>query len=229
MVLERLAGRDLGAAYGTCTRTQRRQIARKLVDLQGRLRDLPKTTGYGFAPSETGPFPHATWIDVLRADLARSRRWIALAGVADPSFVERAEVRLTQASPKLHQIPPTPFLHDITTRNVLIDQGCLSGIIDVDDICYGDPLFLVGLIRMALAAHALDPAYGDDWLALMDPDGRRRRIVDLYTLIHCTGFLGELGQRFNNAAPPPVDPIYKARLEEIFETLHARIGGADVP
>ena len=60
-------------------------------------------------------------------------------------------------------VRPTAFLGDITTKNVLVHEGKLSGIVDVDEICYGDPLFVVGLTHMALLAMGADTDYTTGW------------------------------------------------------------------
>jgi hypothetical protein len=39
----------------------------------------------------------------------------------------------------LDAIRATPFLHDTTTKNVIVTHdGVVSGIVDVDDLCFGD-------------------------------------------------------------------------------------------
>ena len=47
---------------------------------------------------------------------------------------------------EIDSIPPTPFLHDATTKNVLVTaKGAFSGIVDVDDLCFGDPRYPAAL------------------------------------------------------------------------------------
>lgn len=38
------------------------------------------------------------------------------------------------------EVKPTPFLDDTTTKNVIINDGKLSGIVDVDYVNFGDHL-----------------------------------------------------------------------------------------
>src|SRR5262249_27831106 len=125
--------------------------------------------------------------------------------------------------PYLEQVAPTPFLHDITTKNVIVHDGRLSGIVDVDDLCFGDPLWLIALIRMALFAHAHDPVYLDEWLDVVRLDREQAAALDFYTLVHCVGFLSELGQRFNRAEPALVELGYLVRLQTLHGELLDRI------
>jgi hypothetical protein len=106
---------------------------------------------------------------------------------------------------------------------VIVHAGRLSGIVDVDDLCFGDPLLLIALIRMALLAHGHDPVYFEEWLDIVRPDALQRAALDLYTLQHCVDFMGELGQRFNRAEAASVDPGYFARLYALHAQLLDRI------
>jgi hypothetical protein len=46
------------------------------------------------------------------------------------------------------RIAPTPFLHDTTTKNVIVtSEGHFSGIVDVDDLCLGDPRYPAALTQ----------------------------------------------------------------------------------
>ncbi len=108
-------------------------------------------------------------------------------------------------------------MHDITTNNVIIDDGRLSGVVDVDNLCFGDPLFLVGLIRMALLAHGDSPVYVDGWIDVLRPDAEQLAALDFYTAVFGLCFMDELGQRFNRAAAPPVRQAYVERLERLLD------------
>ena len=108
-------------------------------------------------------------------------------------------------------------MHDITTNNVIIDDGRLSGVVDVDNLCFSDPLFLVGLIRMALLAHGGSAVYVDEWVDVLRPDQEQLAALDFYTAVFCLCFMDELGHRFNRAAASPVRNTYVERLEGILD------------
>ena len=41
-------------------------------------------------------------------------------------------------------------LDDITTKNVIVSAGELQGFVDFDNVCYGDPLYMLGLTMVAI-------------------------------------------------------------------------------
>lgn len=216
MILERLAGTDLWHVYDRLSDKQKREISAWVVELQRRTATLPHATGFGYANSYDDPALLPTWRDVLLGSLTRSRRRIESAAVVDVAVVDRVASRLTGFDLYLSRIEPVPFLHDTTTKNVIIDAtGTPAGIVDIDSLCFGDPLWTVALTRMALLAHRFDTTYIDHWERHLDLTPTQHRVSLLYTALHCTAFLSELGQPFNNETAPPVDAAYHQHLLEI--------------
>jgi aminoglycoside phosphotransferase (APT) family kinase protein len=83
---------------------------------------------------------------VLDANLARSRRLISAAGLFDLGLVDVMRAEVSARREEIDCVEPTPFLHDVTTRNVIVTPaGTFSGIVDVDDLCFGDPRYPAAL------------------------------------------------------------------------------------
>lgn len=218
LVLERFPGTDLGDVYLILSATEKRRLAAALVGHQRRVGELPMGRGYGYAVGYDGRFPHATWPEAIAASLDRSRRRIVANGFVDPAHVERVAEAMTPFVSDLARVPSTPFLHDITTKNVIVHEGRLSGIVDVDDLCFGDPLLTLALTRMALLARGWDTDYVDFWCEAAGIDKGSPRL-DLYTAIHAVGFLSEVGHNFETRDAEPVDPAYVARLLGLLDRL----------
>ena len=106
--------------------------------------------GYAIRPEDA---PHSAWSQALDAHLARSRRRIASARLFDVASADIAQRELDAMRDEIDSIPPTPFLHDTTTRNVIVtEEGAFSGIVDVDDLCFGDPRYPAALTLAVLTA-----------------------------------------------------------------------------
>ena len=219
MVLERLPGTDLEHAHAGLTPQQRRDVADGVVRAQQIVASsTPAGGGFGYV-NWPRDWPHATWRDVVRAELTSSRARMERAGAVDPRHADRVDALLPRFDDYLAGVRPIPFLDDTTTRNVIVHDGRLSGIVDVDSICYGDVLFTVGLTRMALFSMGQPTGYADHWLARLNVTDEQRRAVEFYTAVFCVNFLGELGQQFNLPAPRPVEPREVERLEAILDRL----------
>lgn len=219
LLLERLPGDDLGAVYGTLTLPQKRTLAREVAAAQRIAAALPPAAGYGYALTYDDAALRPSWKHVLDASLARSRRRIRRAGLVDPATVERVQAAIDREAARFAGVTPCAFLHDTTTRNVIVHRGRLSGIVDVDTVCFGDGLFALALTRMALRAMSADVAYVDAWAAELGLDREAEERLTLYTAVFCVDFLAEVGQRFNRPAPAPVDPAYRRRLLDLLDAL----------
>jgi aminoglycoside phosphotransferase (APT) family kinase protein len=221
MLLERLPGRDLTFEYASMTAERKRALAAEIVDIQRRVGALRPATGFGFATSYADAGLRASWLDVVLADLERSRRRIMAAGVVDPRHVETVSEHVAPIAPYLRAVEPYPFLDDLTTKNVLIHDGRLSGVVDTDCVCFGDPLFTPALTWMALLSQRLETDYIDYWRERMQLSAEQERALRLYTAVFSVGFLAELGQRFNKDVAAPVDPDHIAHLERTLDWLLA--------
>jgi phosphoribosylglycinamide formyltransferase-1 len=218
-VLERLRGTDLGDVYEGLTSADKRRIAADLVEIQKRVRTLPEGGGYGDAPSYDGPYVSDAWSGVVKASIDRSRTRLAAAGEHLPD-ADRVEAAADSLAAYFSDVAPRPFLDDATTKNVLVHDGRLSGIVDVDWLCFGDWLLPIGLTRASLLAAGQQPDYANYWLEALEPSAEERRAVRFYTALSCLDFLSERGQRFNRSEPRPFE---HDRWERIRQTLQAEL------
>jgi Ser/Thr protein kinase RdoA (MazF antagonist) len=200
LIMPRLPGSDLGTAYPILTRPQKLGLAAELFRVQRLVHALPEGHAFGFA-KRLGCPTHPTWKHVLHDSIDRSRSRILSAALLSPVVINPLLEGLQRLEPYFDSIRPTPFLDDTTTKNVLVHNGVLSGIIDVDWICYGDPLFVIALTRTSLLNCGFDTSYTDAWAGLWDPTDLQKSALSFYTALFCADFLGELGHRFNGNNP----------------------------
>ena len=210
-----LPGKDLGDVYHSLTDFQKRDIAKELAAIQRKAAGLPAYDRYG--DSDSGSFE--TWHEFLLSYVNRSYERIKQNGVFDAAICDAVAEVMRGFEDYFAGIKPTPFLDDITTKNVLIHNGKLSGIVDVDYICYGDALKVVGLANMALLATQADTVYIDYWLSEIGADETQRKAVTLYTLLTCIDFMSEQGMQFDNGNSVSVNRERTELLNAVFNKL----------
>ena len=218
MALDRLPGTDLWHVYAQLAAQQKRDIVDRIIETQRIVQSLPLGGGFGYADFPRD-WPNRTFADMARDGVAIARRGIEKVGVVDLRHVARIGQLLPAFEDYFATIRPTPFLDDTTTKNVIIDHGRLSGIVDVDCLCYGDPLGVIALTRMSLLNLGHDIDYTDYWLDRIGATTMQRRAVTLYTAMCCVHFMSELGQQYNLEEVPPVDRRDVERLESILNRL----------
>jgi aminoglycoside phosphotransferase (APT) family kinase protein len=218
VAFERLLGTDLGDVIGSLTDRQLRSVAEAVAAAQAAAALVGASGRYGYAAAAEDA-PCASWSEVLEANIARSRRRIAAAGLFAPDPVERMAALVAARREALNALPAIAFLHDTTTRNVIVSpEGRLSGIVDVDDLCFGDPRYTAALTLAVLLARQGPVAYVEHWMraAGQEDDGLFR----LYVAMFLVDLIGEHGQRFNGNAQRST-PQQRARLLRAFDiALH---------
>jgi hypothetical protein len=158
---------------------------------------------------------------VLDAHLARSRRRIAAVGLFDAGLVDRVQSELTSMRDAIDRVSPTPFHHDTTTRNVIVTpEGGFSGIVDVDDLCFGDPRWPAALTLAVLMAQGGPVTYVKAWLrhAAQSDD----LMFSLYVSAFLLDLMSEHGHRFNGNEHPST-PGARRSLRLAFEACIARV------
>jgi aminoglycoside phosphotransferase len=196
LVLARLPGADLGNVIRTLSDTRLEAIAMEVTRAQRITGNTGSAGRYGYAV-DAADAPCGRWSQVLEDNLARSRSRIAAAGLFDISAVDAVAALVSSARAELDSLPPIPFLHDTTTKNVIVtSEGDFSGIVDVDDLCFGDPRYVVALTFAALTASGQSTHYVDAWMSFNDfPNDTLFRI---YVALFIVDFMSEHGQAFNN-------------------------------
>jgi protein O-GlcNAc transferase len=209
IILDWLPGRDLVQELPNLDRRQMTRIAKTVTGFQKRVGTLPQSPGFGW-----GPVRHnagtATWTEIFGPTTGSH-------AIGDGTSLDllRARLRLVRQTiePYFTTIQPDCFLDDLTIKNLLTDDGEVSGIIDIDYVCYGDPLMSVGTTIALIAADLGDEArfYGRELIRCWKPAGDTRRAVGFYAALWAVGML--------SAAIASGDRDRIARLETVAEEM----------
>ncbi|HEX9170630.1 MAG TPA: phosphotransferase [Roseiarcus sp.] len=213
LVLERLPGTDLGNVVKTLPASRLGAIAAAVARAQRITAGTPSAGRYGYAVAPTDA-PRDRWSEVLEDNLARSRTRIAAAGLFAPAPVDAVSELVAKARGELDSQPAVPFLHDTTTKNVIVTpDGAFSGIVDVDDLCFGDPRYVVALTLASLIAAGAPRVYVDAWMKIANL--KNDRIFRLYVALFLVDFMSEHGQTFNQDRRAS-SPRARGRLLQVF-------------
>ncbi|CAN5537136.1 hypothetical protein BH23BAC1_BH23BAC1_26030 [soil metagenome] len=201
MILDRLPGKDLGLIYKNLSFKTKKRLADEIHSIHTLVQTLPGATGFGYATSSEDPHLLNSWGEVLRANMQRSRKRIANIGEVPPEYFDLVRQVMDAHEHYLSKVEPIPFLDDTTTKNVIIHKNSISGIVDVDFIAYGDPLYAVALTRASLKFKGYDNTFTDYWTSLLKINTDQQKALHLYTSLFYLDFWSEKGQSFNKIAP----------------------------
>lgn len=222
VIFERLPGADLRYVAAKLPELRLDGIAAKVAEAQRIVAATPSAGRYGYAVDPASA-PCERWSQILDNSLNRSRTRIASTGLFDLKLVDDVAGVLADMREEADAQPAVPYLHDTTTKNVIVtEDGTFSGIVDVDDLCFGDPRSVIALTLAALTAFGGPPSYAESWLALAG--FKDDRLFRLYVALYLLDFLSEQGQVFNGNQPTS-SAEERQRLLGIFNDAFRRVAG----
>lgn len=224
LILNYIPGKDLGIVYGDLSDSQKQLIAKEIVNIQNKVATLPKNLGYGYLSSYEDKAYKNTWKEVILEHLQRSRTRIQENKIFDSRKVDQVEQLLERYDNYFSSIEPTPFLDDLSSKNVLVYEGNLSGVIDIDFVCFGDGIYNVGYTKMALMSLDYDTKYIDFMVNEMKLSSLEKEILTLYALCFCVDFMGERGMKIKDKVIPVSKEEIK-RLNESYEKMYSELIG----
>ena len=208
LILSYIEGQDLGIVYPQLTKEQKRTIAKEIVELQNHAATLLLENVN----------ENWSWISFIEYMLNRAKERIIANGYFDPEKVEQLKEQTMKLEKYFSNISPIAYLDDISTKNLLIHNGHISGIIDIDWMGIGDKLTFVALTNIALLNMECDTDYVDFILEEMQVNETEKQAFLFYSLMYCVDFMGERGMQFMDKKIEVNDAVI-SRLNDIYERL----------
>ncbi len=209
LILTYIEGKDIGLVYTELTVEEKREIARTVVGIQNKvstlqLQDIPADWTW-----------KAFFVDDI---LVRAKERIITNGYFAPEKVERLMKAAEGLGDYFAGIKPIAYLDDISTKNLLIHEGRVAGVIDIDWMGVGDKLTYVAMTNMALLNMGCDTDYVTYLLEEMQLSEAERKAFAFYTLLFCVDFMGERGMQFMDKQVPVSAEIVE-QMNGIYEKL----------
>ena len=208
IALSYIPGKDLGIVYPTLTAAQKRAIAMQVAVIQDRAAALD--------PGALAP--DWSWESLVRELLENAETLVRRNGWFDPEKVRRVSQIADSLRDYFDTVKPIVYLDDITTKNLLIDDGRVSGVIDIDWIGVGDRLTFAALTKMSLLDMGQDTDYVNYLLEEMHVTPIGEKAMRFYTLMYCVEFMGERGTTYTDKTVEVNEAIVR-RLDALYEQL----------
>lgn len=206
LILNYFEGEDIGLVYTQLNDEDKKEIAKEIVAIQNKVAvlDLENVE------------PQWSWHSVINDMLGRAKERIAANGYFDVEKVDRLWKLAEQLDEYFTNIKPIAYLDDVSTKNLLIHNGRISGIVDIDWMGIGDRLTYVALTNMALLNMECDTDYVKYILEEMQLNDVEKKAFLFYTLMFCVDFMGERGMQFMDKTVEVNEQIID-RLNGIYE------------
>lgn len=210
LILSYIEGKDIGLVYQYLKDEDKRRIAKEIVHIQNRVSTLELEALE----------PDWSWSTFINYMLERATERIAQNGHFDVKKVERLRGQQEHLEEYFAGVKPVAYLDDISSKNLLVHNGQISGIIDIDWMGIGDKLTYVALTNMALLNMEYDTDYVKYILEEMQANDVEKKAFVFYTLMYCVDFMGERGMQFMDKQVEVNEQIVD-RLNNIYDSLWA--------
>jgi aminoglycoside phosphotransferase (APT) family kinase protein len=213
ILLSWIPGRDLQIELARMSPEQMTRVAQAVTGCQKRVGTLPQGAGFGWSPIG-GKAGAASWTEIFGAPAPGP---VATGATALDQLRGRLRAAREPVEPYLARVRPVCFLDDLTIKNVLVEGGTLQGIIDLDSVCYGDPLLAVGSTLTLIAAEVGEAGrfYGEELIRCWNPGPDELRAIRFYAALWSIGLLSAAG-----------DPRRARTLESIADAMLRLAEGA---
>ncbi|MCR4647893.1 MAG: phosphotransferase [Lachnospiraceae bacterium] len=205
LILSYLSGEDIGIIYKDLQDSEKRQIAKEVAAIQNKVSDLTIQE-----PEDWN------WNSFTDEMLGRAQELISKNGFFDASKVEEVRNIQKELQQYISSVKPIPYLDDISTKNLLIENGHVSGVIDIDWMGFGDRLTFVAMTNVALLNMNLDTKYVDYLLEELHLNSEQKRAFIFYCLLFCVDFMGERGTQYLDKVVPVNQEVID-RLNSIYD------------
>ncbi|MDE7294170.1 MAG: hypothetical protein K2N72_07075 [Oscillospiraceae bacterium] len=193
--------------YGELTADEKMGIAREVTEIQKKVSRL-----------DLGDSDEWDWDDFIDEMLETAERRIIKNGYFDREKVRLLKSEKGRLREYFEKVRPVPYLDDISTKNLLIYEGKISGIIDVDEMGAGDSLTFIALTYVALLNERYDTDYVEYLLSERGCADDEMNAFLFYSLVFCVDFMGERGCVFGDKKVAVNEEII-CRLNGIFDML----------
>lgn len=208
LILNYIEGKDIGLVYRDLTEAEKREIARDVIKIQRKVsRLLLENINDEWS-----------WVHFVDDMLERADKLIVQNGYFDSQKVSRLKEQKVFLEKYFAAVKPVAYLDDISTKNLLIHNGRLSGIIDIDWIGIGDDLTFIALTYVALLNMECETDYVEYLLKERGFNASEMKAFWFYSLLYCVDFMGERGTQFGDKKIEVSEEIIK-RLDRIYEML----------
>ena len=213
-----LPGEDIGVVIETLTDDELKEIAKEIVKIFRALEKLPTNGKYGWVGGDESRLV-GSWTEIMKVQKIEERN--NKTGVVGDELIQKSKELFEEYKGYFDSVPPTYYYDDLSSKNVLIENGKFSGLVDIDTIVYGDPLEAVGGIKASWFGTRHGEVYTKAIEDELDLTKEQRKIVTMYALFSRIWWLSERGIKFNDNTSGEIDEVLVRKDKEIIEGLFA--------
>ena len=195
IIIERLNGCDLGYVYPELNLQEKSKLANKVNTIQERVSNISKSKYPGKKFLPTDKLKKQSWYEYI-VDISDIAYNLENKSLFDYGKITQFEEIAFEYKNILEKVEVKAYLDDLTIKNVIVDRGVFSGIVDIDYLSYGDNIMPIALTKLMLMKADYELSYVEFLCHEKNLEPEQYRLLDLYMLRYCLEFMAEIGCKY---------------------------------
>jgi aminoglycoside phosphotransferase (APT) family kinase protein len=195
-ILSKIEGQDLGIAIHEISENNLKLIASEISNIFDKFNSLPLEDTFGeITGLDEEKYNNLTEIieNQKRTILERNEK----TKVIDEETIDILNNIINNYQNYFLQVKPKLYYDDICSKNVMINNGEFSGLVDLDFLMKGDYLESIGRIIASWYGKKHEEIYINEIIKLQKLDETQQKIVKMYAILNLIYWTSEEGIQFN--------------------------------
>lgn len=220
----KIEGQDIGAVIETLSDDELKKLGVEIAHIIDALKMIPTNGKFGWVGNDDTPL-YNTWLEILQPNKIIERN--EQTGVVGQIYVDKYFTVLEKFKSYFEQVPSTFYYDDMSSKNVLINNGSFAGLVDLDTMAYGDPLEVIGRIEASWFGTRYGQFYTNSVEDALSLTSEQRKIVTAYAFFNRVHWLSERGIKFNANTSEEIDWKLVEADRKIIDSILAKIVGVN--
>ncbi len=221
-ILTKLPGTDIKNVVHKLSTPQLKSIAKELALIIKKLRRLPTSGKYGYRESTVSGLS-SSWTLVMRKMIQEIRQRGKKNHLIDTKIDDLLNILWNEYKPYFNSVPSIFYYDDMSSKNVMIEKGKFTGLVDVDGVVYGDYLEAIGRIKASWYGTKYGALYAEAVMKELRLNNKQREMVTVYAILNRIFWLSRMGGNFNLHTPKTINKQKVTQSKKIIHALYAEL------
>lgn len=218
-IQSKIEGQDLGDVIHTLTESQLTILATEIASIFEKIQTIPSNHQFGLMWGGGDNDLSDSWTQRMKIWIDESIMRGKKTGIMDNDLINLANKLYEENKAYFDSVTPITYFGDMCSKNVMIQNGVLKGLVDLDGLTQGDPLEAIGRIKLSWYGTTYGKLYTDTVMSALHLDNDARRQVTVYALINQMSWMCENGIQFNLNTNTKVDKMKEAKDKALIKAL----------
>lgn len=221
--LSKLPGTDIVNVVETLTDAELKEIAGHISDILDKVRTIPTGEKFGLVFGGGYTDMSASWTERMDIWVTETEKFGDQTGVMDDEMRSILHELLEKYRSYFEEVRPVAYFGDMSTKNVMVENGSFAGLVDLDGLTHGDPLEAIGRIRASWPGTHYGEVYTEAVVTKQRLNSEQREIVGVYALLNRISWACENGIQFNQNTSSTLDHEKERRDKETIRFLRGAL------